>query len=186
MSIGTFGLNETTTWRSAGRYISADTMFVARVPIYGTFDAGRGFWKKLRHDILRTGLKENAVIRALYIYQEDGEPKSMLSTDVDDLRRWATRPGYEDRVQQLLDRYTTKTVESGTFRSCGREVTQHSDFRSQSSAKTRPRRLNLCVMTLRGVSKQISLVTTRSLSAGRWSDLQPGLQGNAGLSFHTV
>ena len=47
-----------------------------RVPIYGTCDAGRGFWKKLRHDILSTGLKENAVIRALYIYQEDGEPKS--------------------------------------------------------------------------------------------------------------
>ena len=37
--------------------ISADTMFVARVPIYGTCDAGRGFWKKLRHDILTTGLK---------------------------------------------------------------------------------------------------------------------------------
>ena len=48
--------------------ISADTMFVARVPIYGTCDAGRGFWKKLRHDILSTGLRENAVIRALYIY----------------------------------------------------------------------------------------------------------------------
>ena len=52
----------------------------ARVPRYGTCDAGRGFWKKLRHDILSTGLKENAVIRALYIYQEDGEPKSMLAT----------------------------------------------------------------------------------------------------------
>ena len=38
--------------------VSADTMFVARVPIYGTCDAGRGFWKKLRHHILSTGLKE--------------------------------------------------------------------------------------------------------------------------------
>ena len=47
--------------------ISADTMFVARVPIYGTCDAGSGFWKKLRHDILSTGMKENAVIRALCI-----------------------------------------------------------------------------------------------------------------------
>ena len=107
--------------------VSADTMFVARVPIYGTCDAGRGFWKKLRHDILSTGLKENAVIRALYIYQEDGEPKLMLATHVDDML-WATKSGYEDRVQQLLDRYTIKTVESGTFRFCGREVIQHSDF----------------------------------------------------------
>ena len=107
--------------------ISADTMFVARVPIYGTCDAGRGFWKKLRHDILSTGLKENAVIRALCIYQEDGEPKSMLATHVGDML-WATKPEYDDRVQQLLDRYTIKTVESGAFRFCGREVIQHSDF----------------------------------------------------------
>ena len=94
--------------------ITADTMFVARVPIYGTCDAGRGFLKKLRHDILSTGLKENAVIRALYIYQEDGEPKSMLATHVDDML-WATKPGYEDRVQQLLDRYTMKTVNQVCF-----------------------------------------------------------------------
>ena len=65
--------------------MSADNMFVARVPIYGTCDAGRGFWKKLRHDIFSTGLKENAVIRALYIYQEDGKPKSMLATHVNDM-----------------------------------------------------------------------------------------------------
>ena len=81
--------------------LAPTTIVVARVPIYGTCDAGRGFWKKLRHDILSTGLKENAVIRALYVYQENGEPKSMLATHVDDML-WATKPGYEDRVQQLL------------------------------------------------------------------------------------
>ena len=51
----------------------------------------------------------------------------MLATHVDDML-WATKSGYEDRVQQLLDRYTITTVESGTFRFCGREVIQHSDF----------------------------------------------------------
>ena len=51
----------------------------------------------------------------------------MLATHVDDML-WATKPGYEDRVQQLLDRYTIKTVELGTFRFCGREVIEHSDF----------------------------------------------------------
>ena len=48
---------------------------------------------------------------------------------------WATKLGYEDRVQQLLDRYTIKTVESGTFRFCGREVIQHSDFFGLSRCK---------------------------------------------------
>ena len=46
---------------------------------------------------------------------------------VDDML-WATKSVYEDRVQQLLDHYTIKTVESGTFRFCGREVIQYSDF----------------------------------------------------------
>ena len=45
----------------------------------------------------------------------------MLAIHVDDML-WATNTGYEDRVQQLLDRYTLKTVESGTFRFCGRDV----------------------------------------------------------------
>ena len=50
----------------------------------------------------------------------------MLANHVDDML-WATKPGFEDRIQQLIDRYTIKTVESGTFRFCGREVIQHSD-----------------------------------------------------------
>ena len=110
--------------------VSADTMFVARVPIYGTCDAGRGIGEKRnydRYDILSTGLKENAVLRALYIYQESGEPKVMLATHVDDML-WPTKPGYEDRIQQLLDHYTLKTVQSATFPFCGRSVAQHPDF----------------------------------------------------------
>ena len=59
-------------------------------------------------------IKENAIIGALYVYQEDGEPKSMLATHVDDML-WATKSGYEDRVQQLLERFSIKTVESVRF-----------------------------------------------------------------------
>ena len=109
----------------------------------------------------------------------------MFATHVDDML-WATKPGYEDRVQQLLDRYTIKTVESGTFRFCGREVIQHSDFSVSVKCKDTTEKIELVRYDPKGVSKQISLVITRSLSSGRWSDLQPGLQGNAGLSFHTV
>ena len=113
---------------------SADTMFVTRVPIFGTCDVGRGFWKKLRHDTLSTGLKENAVIRALYIYQEDGEPKSMLATDVDDML-WATKSGYEDRVQQVLAQYTiTRTRSYTTFRFFGLSQVQRHDREDRTCA----------------------------------------------------
>ena len=58
----------------------------------------------------------------------------MLATHVDDML-WATKPGYEDRVQQLLDRHTIKTAESGTFRFCGWEVIRHSDFSDSVKCK---------------------------------------------------
>ena len=109
--------------------ISADTVFVARVPLRGTCDAGRGFWKKLRHDILSTGLKRKCShLRTVHIprtWRTQNpclRPTSMTCCG-------ATKSGYEDRVQQLFDRYTIKTVESGTFRFCGREVIQHSEQR---------------------------------------------------------
>ena len=107
--------------------ISADTMFVARVPIYGTCDAVRGFWKKLRHDILSTGLKENAVIRALYITKKMKNPNPCLrptSMTCCGPRNLDTRIEYDN----FWTDKTIKTVESGTFRFCGREVIQHSDF----------------------------------------------------------
>ena len=100
---------------------------MARVPIYGTVDAGRGFWKELREDIIATGLKENAIIRAWYHYEEDGEVKVMLATHVDDLL-WACKPGYEHIVQGLLDKYTLKTIDQGAFRFCGREILQDDEF----------------------------------------------------------
>ncbi len=51
----------------------------------------------------------------------------MLATHVDDML-WATKPGYEHMIQQLLDRYTLKSVETKAFGFCGREVTQHDDY----------------------------------------------------------
>ena len=46
--------------------ITEDTMILARVPIYGTKDAGRQFWKKLRQEIINSGLKENRLMKAFY------------------------------------------------------------------------------------------------------------------------
>ncbi len=73
-----------------------------RVPIYGTVDAGRWFWKELRESILVTGLRETSVLRAWYTYAEAGEVKVRLATHVDDML-WATKPGYERMIQELLD-----------------------------------------------------------------------------------
>ena len=46
---------------------------LARVPIYGTRDAGRGFWKALTDSLIDSGFHENRIMRALYSYYKDGE-----------------------------------------------------------------------------------------------------------------
>ena len=39
---------------------------LARVPVYGTQDAGRGFWKKFRRTLIAGGVRENRVLSAVY------------------------------------------------------------------------------------------------------------------------
>lgn len=92
--------------------ITADTMLVARAPIYGKKDAGRGFWKMLRSDIFGAGLKEIVVMRALYFEQADGDVKVTMVTHVDDAG-WASKPSYEHMVDGLLEMNQLKKIERG-------------------------------------------------------------------------
>ena len=73
--------------------ISVDTMFVARGTIYRTCDADRDFLKKLCHDILDTELKDNAILRALQIYHEDGEQSHTRDS------RWRQYVDHEIRLR---------------------------------------------------------------------------------------
>ena len=89
-----------------------DAALVARVPIYGLKDSGRGFWKELREQILETGCKANKYIKALYSYHEKGDLKVMIATHVDDLM-YACKPGYEHIIQKVLDRFEVRETQSG-------------------------------------------------------------------------
>ena len=59
---------------------------LAQVPIYGTTDAGRAFWKKLRATLDISGCKENMILHALYAYTRNNEIMVMTSGHVDALR----------------------------------------------------------------------------------------------------
>ena len=108
-------------------YEDGEAMILARVPIYGTSDAGRKFWQKFRTVITGSGFRENKIARALYVLEVDGDIKSMLITHVDDLC-WATKPGYEHAIQKILDAFVVKKVEETKFRFCGKDVEQLSDM----------------------------------------------------------
>ena len=78
-----------------------ETLILARVPIYGTQDAGRKFWKKFPATIREHGFRGNKIAGAVYHIELDGEVEGILIIHVDDLC-WAVKPGYEDRVEKIL------------------------------------------------------------------------------------
>lgn len=89
-------------------------------------DAGRGFGKQIRSDIVATGLNVNAVMRALYYQQVDGDIKVLMVTRVDDVM-WASKPGSEHVMGGLVEKCQLREVEKGFSRFCGREVEQTED-----------------------------------------------------------
>ena len=59
-------------------YEDGEAMILARVPIYGTSDAGRKFWQKFRTVITGAGFRENNIAKALYVLEKDGDIKGIL------------------------------------------------------------------------------------------------------------
>ena len=84
-------------------YADGETMILARVPIYGTKDARRYFWKHLREVLINLGFQENDTIRTLFSMRgKDGKLTAMLCTHVDGLL-WAATPEAEPAIKKLLD-----------------------------------------------------------------------------------
>lgn len=79
-----------------------------------------------RSDMISAGLKENSVTTALYHAQEDGDINVMMVTHLDDIM-WGSKPGNEHMVAGLLAKYEFNSVETQSFRLCGREAEQHED-----------------------------------------------------------
>ena len=105
-----------------------DEHMLARAPIYGSVDGGRRFWKKLRRTVKHKGLRENRICRALYSYTDkNGVARMPLTSHVDDLL-WACDPSCDWIVKELIDEFKCGTVESGSFKYCGKEIVQDEDF----------------------------------------------------------
>ena len=99
-------------------------MILARVPIYGTQDAGRLFWKQFKEVIERSGFRKNNTFKAWYtLNNEQDLPICILGTHVDDMM-WAALPEADQAVQSILDAFDCRKVETHEFRFCGQEVKQ--------------------------------------------------------------
>ena len=113
-----------------------DRMYICRTPIYGSRDSGRLFWKRLKKESVSAGLTASKLSSALFYVAQDGEPKVMMASHVDDLI-YACKPGFEHimkRVQKIFQVEDAK-VSTGSFRFCGREIVQDEDYSIKATCK---------------------------------------------------
>ena len=64
--------------------VKPDDGLLALVPIYGTKEAGRGLWLRVRAIFLKLGLRENIILQAVYSYSSGGRCLLIIATHVDD------------------------------------------------------------------------------------------------------
>lgn len=110
-------------------YSDGNTMILARVPIYGTADAGRKLWKKFNQVITANKYRECKIARALYVLEFDNDIKGLLITHVDDLC-YCVMPEYEEHINNILREFAVNEDKMATrkFRFCGKEIEQDSDY----------------------------------------------------------
>ena len=100
---------------------------VARAPVYGTGDAGRKFWQKVKQDFLAAGFTLNRIMNALFSIAKDGDILGMCGTHVDDFL-YGVRCEAIDIMQRVLDGFGVQDTEDTSFRYCGKELLQSEDF----------------------------------------------------------
>ena len=112
-----------------------ENYFIARVPIYGTVDAGRKFWKKLRTKLEEKGLRENAIMPALYsMTNDEGQVTLMVGTHVDDIL-WVDTPETEHIMNEIIQEFQCGEPEHGDFDTVARKLSRTNTLTSKSHVK---------------------------------------------------
>ena len=134
----------------------------SNLPIYGTGDAGRRFYKAFRQKTLDVGMYENEIMKSLYSFHIDGEVMLILAVHVDDIL-CAAKPEYEHMVEELLAKFEIKETKVGQVRFCGREYTQGDDFSIKVTAKDNTEK-TLPISFTQGSRKDNDKATTSEVS----------------------
>ena len=98
-------------------------MIAARVPIYGTKDAGRGFWLRLKEVVLSKGYSLNQILPTMLTLRTEVKIIGVTSSNFDDLL-YGSVPEAEHQMKDSLETYAVREQNEGQFRFCGKEVVQ--------------------------------------------------------------
>ena len=114
--------------------VEEGAVLAARVPIYGTKDAGRGWWLQLKEAAVEAGYTLNNILPTMFTLRVDNKIVAVMSSNVDDLL-YGSNTEHEKPMEELLDRFAVRDRNVGTFRFCGKEVVQHEDYSITVTAK---------------------------------------------------
>ena len=114
--------------------VAEGAVLAARVPIYGTKDAGRGWWLQLKEVVLENGYTLNKILPTMFALRVNDKIVGVMSSNVDDLL-YGSHPEHEKAMEDILDRFAVRDRSETSFRFCGKEVLQHADFSITVTAK---------------------------------------------------
>ena len=126
--------------------VKPDDRMMCFVPIYGTRDAGRGLWRRIRKVLISAGFAENFIMPALYSYAKNGIVLVMLASHVDDII-WAADPEGEAAIEIVKTELIFGALDEGTFRFCGIEILQQDDFVIRVSCTQTSKKLTKVAIT---------------------------------------
>lgn len=104
--------------------IKEGTVFAARVPLYGTKDAGRRFWLRFKEIAQHHYYTLNIILPAMSSLQDNGKIVGVMSSNANDLL-YGSLPGYESAVDEILDAFSAREQNAAPFSPCSKEVVQH-------------------------------------------------------------
>eukprot|EP00439_Symbiodinium_sp_Y106_P002780 s7959_g1.t1 len=126
--------------------VPEDAMLLCRLPIYGTMDAGRGFYNRLCSEAKTEGLQVSKIAPGLYyLTGSDGLPAIILATHVDDLL-WCATPEGSDTMERILAKFDIGKIEHTDFRFCGRRFRQAEDFSVRIDAEENTRQIRKIII----------------------------------------
>ena len=97
------------------------------MPVYGTQNAGRGFWKKFRRTLIAGGVRENRVLSAVYTLTVDGQLRGIVATHVNDLLYAFDGPVGQGVINHIKQHLILSKESECNFSFCGREVRQDAE-----------------------------------------------------------
>ena len=108
--------------------IAGGEILASRVPVYGTKDAGRGLWLRLKNACKQFKFSLNQILPTLFTLRDDeSRIICVMSPNVDDLLSGSLLEGGEV-MNSVLQQSLVGKEERGIYRFCEKEFRQYEDF----------------------------------------------------------